>query len=91
MMTERIKWERTKEASYRAEIGNIYLCAFPEHTRTSGFVTRAAPKTRWRAAVSIWNGKDMLSRYGRDYFANTYATAKEAMQAAETIYKETVP
>ena len=43
-----------------------------------------------RAAVSIWNGKDTLSRYGRDDFGNTYATAKDAMKAAETIYRETL-
>ena len=83
-----LKWSRNEFAGYEAREGDAALCVSPENTLTRGFKTRAASKTRWRASVSVWNGKDTWSRMGRDDFPNTYATAKEAQQVCESIYRE---
>ena len=83
-------WERTPDACWLCDFGNITLMAVPDSTRRqSMFTRRAASRTLWRAQASIWDeATRTISRYGRDAYQEPCATADEAKKLAEQIYEE---
>lgn len=84
-----LEWSLDEYGNYVARVGDyITLCASPVHTVTRQFKTRAKRGTKWRAQVSIWDGKSTISRYGRDAYHELHDTAADAMRLAEVIYGE---
>lgn len=81
----RIDWQK-KDAGWVAHIGNITLGASPD--RVTHFGTKPKRGTKWRACVSIFDGKSTISRYGRDCYDQLCDTAKDAMRLAEQVYNE---
>lgn len=85
--TNRSPWTRDG-AGYRADMPNeITLFATPDYTKDFG----AAPKrgTTWRAGVSHWDESTRtVSRFGRDEYGVLHKSYKDAMRAAESIYRD---
>ena len=78
-------WQKGEyDAGFVAKIGNITLCAAPDRVKWG----KAVRGTKWRASVSIFDGKFTISRYGRDCYDQLCDTAKDAMRLAEQIYNE---
>ena len=80
-------WQKGEyDAGFVAKIGNITLGASPD--RVTHFGTKPKRGTKWRACVSIFDGKFTISRYGRDCYDQLCDTAKDAMRLAEQVYND---
>jgi hypothetical protein len=80
------RWAKNDQGGYSLAMeNNVTLWAMPVDY-AKGFTPKAARGTKWRAGCSHWDGKSTVSRYGRDVYMQTTATAKEAMALAESVY-----
>lgn len=88
-MAKQFNWT-AYEGGYRCTMANdVTLVVTPERY-AKGFTPKAARGARWHAQASQWDGKSTISRFGRDEYGNTQASAKDAMRLAESIYLEAV-
>ncbi len=81
-----IEWTQDaySKPGFVAHIGNITLGVSPDRIKFG----KPVRGTKWRASVSIWDGKFTISRYGRDTYDNLCDSKQEAMRLAETVYNE---
>lgn len=82
----KIEWTQDtySKPGFIAKIGNVTLSVSPDRTKFG----KPARGTKWRACVSIFDGKFTISRYGRDIYNELCDTKQDAMCLAEVVYNE---
>lgn len=90
-MTKQFNWcPSTGFTGYRADMPDeVTLVVVPNQT-TGLFGAKPKRGTTWSAQASQWDGKDTISRFGRDEYGIRHKTFKDAMRAAEAIYRDAV-
>ena len=88
-MTKEFDWKASEYATgFKAEmVDNVTLFVTPDQT-IGLFGAKPKRGTIWRAGASQWDGKSTISRFGRDEYNVLHKTAKDAMRAAERIYRD---
>lgn len=87
-MDIKFPWEK-QGAGWRCIMpAEVTLFVSPEHLRMGRRGLQPSRGTKWHAGASIWNGKDTVSRYGRDVYLDKQEDAKAAQRLAETVYTE---
>lgn len=89
-MPKTFNWQKSYNCSMHAEMpDNITLVVSPD--RTTHFGTRVARGSSWRAQASHWDeATRTMSRFGRDEYSVQHKTAKDAMRAAESLYRDCI-
>lgn len=88
----RIDWQKdTISGGYIAQIGDVTLGAFPEHTKTVKFTVRPARGTKWRAQCSVWEEETRTLRaFGADAYRDVQESPEAAKRLAEKVYDDAV-
>lgn len=84
------QWKRDTYAGWICEMPeNVTLYASPRRTSTRAGKLVAAPGSLWHAQCSVWEDRTRtISRFGRNAWHETPASAAEAKRLAESIYAE---
>lgn len=89
-MSRQFNWTpNSSGAGFVAKMqGAVTLVVTPDHV-TGLFGEKPRRGTTWHAQASHWDAATTtMSRFGRDEYGVTHKTFKDAMRAAEAIYRD---